>query len=89
MSDGQETVLCTITDLKTLKEEASEGLDKAPGTFDITYMSGGSQILVRTENAFKTMLKKLAPADGIYTVRCVPKGGAAPEEKPKAPEETK
>jgi len=46
-------------------------------------------MVVRTKNAYKTMLKKLAPADGIYTVRCVPKGGAAPEEKPKAPEETK
>ena len=89
VSDEHETSACTVTDLESLKEETSAGLAKEPGTFDIAYSSGGKLIVVRTQNAYKTMLKKLAPADGVYTVRCVPKGGAAPEEKPKAPEETK
>jgi len=84
-----ELCVAPATTLKALKEETSEGLNKEPDSFDIAYTRGDKQILVRTEGAYRSMVRALASAGGVYAVRCVPKGGAAPEEKPKAPEETK
>jgi len=84
-----ELCVAPATTLKALKEETSEGLNKEPDSFDIAYTRGDKQVLVRTEGAYRSMAKALASAGGVYAVRCVPKGGAAPEEKPKAPEETK
>ena len=84
-----ELCVAPATTLKALKEETSEGLNKAPDSFDIAYTRGDKQVLVRTEGAHRSMVKALASAGGVYAVRCVPKGGAAPEKKPKAPEETK
>ena len=68
VTHGEETTELLATDLDSLLKESSEGLALKPDTFNITYMSKGKPIVVRSQNAFRMMIKKHANEDGVYSV---------------------
>ena len=73
VTHGEDRTELLATDLESLLKESSEGLELKPDSFNITYMSKGKPVLVKSQNAFRMMIKKHANEDGVYSVQCVPK----------------
>ena len=67
---GDDMTECMATDLESLKQEASEGLDIAKGTFNIIYIHKGKRVVVRTQGNYKIMVNKPPNADGNFEVIC-------------------
>ena len=67
---GEEMTECMASDLESLKQEASEGLDLAKGSFNITYMNKGKKVVVRTQGNYKIMVSKQPNSEGNFEVNC-------------------
>ena len=84
ISFGDEMTECMASDLESLKQEASEGLDIPAGTFNITYMNKGKKVVVRTQGNYKIMVSKPPNADGNFEVNCELIADNQEEAKPEA-----